>query len=227
MSFYINKFFICLLFSSSFLIASNDPNCINLSILASYPRSGSHWVRFLVHEATRDLTPRVFVNHIYDNREFKSEKHFQLYTQYHWPITKIRYDDRIDLIVRLVRNPVDHIYAHSSHDKRATKLMKRNLLVKYGDALIRFHDYWDRYDGRILTLKYEDFLKHPSLSLRRVLNAMNCQVSDEDVQRAVDKYPPKGKPYKHIVNYTFEDIEFLKERYHNLIDKYNYVIPAV
>lgn len=222
------------------------------AFLASYPRSGNHWVRYLVEEATNKVTGSVCPDEAEngnpphskeayswgghalprgyeDTRELPSLEDTVL-LKTHYPIMKARaYDtEENEIVIRLVRNPLDAIYSHSQYKYRYQK-EKLPLSQKKWKAFIRKHAiewrdflaYWDTREN-VFTYRYEDLMENPQDMLRDILNHLGYSVSESDIARAVKKYPPSGGVNKHAKHYKEDDLDFIRKHLAKELERYQY-----
>jgi len=199
--------------------------CINRVVLAANPRHGSHWIHHLVTEATKYSDPPVFVDYFYGKVDKRDFPHIQFRTVYHYLGEKI--GNNHDLVIRTVRNPIDTIFSFYRLDNPLVEEIipwgKFKFMVDYW---AKFHRYWDSQQ-KVLTLRYEDFLSHPKFCLRKILRALKCQFNEEDIDRAVSKFSPRGAVYKHINHYTKKELKYIKNQFSDLLDKYGYEVPGL
>ena len=50
--------------------------------------------------------------------------------------------------------------------------------------------------------------------------------NEKDIQRAFNRFPPKGHMLKHIKHFENEDLLLIHDELSDLMDKYDYKIPA-
>lgn len=207
--------------------------------IASYPRSGNHWLRYLIEEATGILTSSVYMDNkatdIYHDQLSKKwggyytkggyEKNRKApslsesaFIKTHFPAHKATVFDTeaYTLALRLIRNPIDSIhsyfvYAHKPKKKWDSFL--KNELKKWR----KFHEYWDTQD-RTQSITYESMIENPLSHL----NAILLEQPLKDLQRAIKKYPPKDQPYKHLSHYSRKQKALVLLEVGDLLEKYGY-----
>ncbi|MDX8430326.1 MAG: sulfotransferase domain-containing protein [Candidatus Algichlamydia australiensis] len=218
----------------------------NRAFLATYPRSGNHWMRYLVEEATGIATSSVYcdpdpqhmekvfpwggycLDHGYEGNPRYPMEGEMVFLKTHFPVSHISFFDALPYkkTVRITRHPVDSFYSlylwiQDFNKESAEFMIPREALEKYVGQWRRFQEYWDEAEN-VLTIRYEDLLENPKANLENILNYLGYQVSKEDIQRAVKKYPPTGKPLKHLVHFTEDDLEFIYENLDDLMEKHQY-----
>lgn len=72
---------------------------------------------------------------------------------------------------------------------------------------------------------YEDLLQSPHAVFAEVLDTIGYSVPYPKVERAVAKYPPKGKPLKHIKRFQKEDLILIAYELGDLMEQFGYTIP--
>lgn len=216
--------------------------------MASYPRSGNHWIRYLVEEASHIATSAVYrdkepqhmnkvfpwggycCNHGYDGNCRYPTKNDLVFVKTHFPAQKNHvtpFDQRpYKLTLRFVRHPVDSFYSRYVRRPQGPLLDKiPTIRVKeFMKSWRKFQTYWNRQKN-VITIRYEDVLENPVVELKKILEALNYEVSDEDIARAVDKHPPEGFMLKHIDKFTDEDLSLISEELSDLLSQFNYEIP--
>ncbi len=213
--------------------------------LATYPRSGNHWMRYLIEEATHIVTSSVYRDqdplHLadpfpwggycleggYEGNCRYPQPNEPIVMKTHFPsFPPNSFDQQPSILaIRIIRNPIDSIYsfyryAHENEDE--VKLSP--LLKDYMYSWRNFQEYWDQ-DLNTLTIRYEDLMEDPAVCLKKALKAIGYTFTEEDVQRAVQRFPPKGDVLKHLHHFTKEDLIFIQQELQDLLDKHGYDIP--
>jgi hypothetical protein len=219
--------------------------------LATYPRSGTNWVRHLVQEATGVATGSVYAPERVNFTRQRAEpfdwggyadligirgtkRHASIsdpiLIMTHYPITALKKFDSSErrCVIRIVRNPIDALYSHSQFKYRA-KPKKLPLSSRKWKRFLRKHAvewkehlvYWDEQPG-VHTFRYEDLMENPAPVLQQILTLIGATFSDEDVTRACQAYPPQGSPSKHIEQYDQEDRRYLRETIGTELNRFNY-----
>ncbi|MCH9621997.1 MAG: hypothetical protein S4CHLAM20_14300 [Chlamydiia bacterium] len=237
------RLFLSLLFLLSFqsLHAEKVKTSPQRIYLATYPRSGNHWVRWLIEEATLIATGSVYTISEPIGKRYTKDKtllkgnpwvdwqnpsfnnHFSL-LKTHYPFLKYpmpRNFAHCDLVIRLIRNPIDSLSSHAKREKIPKKKLSNGYIKDHLRAWSDFHTYWDKQPN-VLTIRYEDLLIEPEKNLELILNALEFKYSQSDIKRAVAAFPPRGKHLKHLDNYTMRNLAFIQERLIHRLEKYNY-----
>lgn len=211
--------------------------------LASFPRSGNHWVRFLIEEATHVATSSVYrdpdpwhlktkfpwggycIDHGYagDCRYPTPDDHVIIKT--HFPyFGPAPFDLKPSLkTIRVVRHPVDSFFSWY-YAKGGFHHLTRDELKEEISAWRRFEEHWNTQPD-VLTVRYEDLFENPHDVLKTIIEAIGYKVSEEDLHRAIKMHPPRGSILKHFSQYRQEDLELIKTELGDLMQRYGYEIP--
>ena len=215
--------------------------------LATYPRSGNHWMRYLIEEATHVVTssvyqdpdkphlPQLFAWQGYcTNQGYTGECRYPergeiIVVKTHFPHLAAQVGDELEYskAIQIVRHPIDCLYSlylHSQNGRPPTPCMPRETLMGFIHTMRLFENYWSCKDN-VLRVRYEDLYENPSSVLKEVLSFIGYVVEDSDIQRAVTCYPPQGGLLKHLKHYPQEDLEYIKVELAELMQKYDYHIP--
>lgn len=240
--------FTFLVFLSSFAALPGFADEWNRVFLATYPRSGNHWMRYLIEEATHVATASVYcdpdpqhlnerfpwggfcVDHGYDGNCRFPEKEDIIVIKTHFPFFKTKYD-KLPAVkyIRIVRHPVDSIYSLYSYlhgGKPPETIIPTKNVQTFIRSWHKFQNHWNKQKN-VYTLRYEDLFNQPYQALSKVLKAMGYNATHEDVERAIKKYPPEGKLLKHLDKYRHEDLVSISTQLHRLMKKFGYTIPGV
>ena len=248
----ILSFCLILNFFSFTGVAHADPAPIQVEedwqrvYLATFPRSGNHWLRYLLEEATHIATGAVY-------RDMRPP---HLKTPFPWggyaagmdiwgiaaiPILvklssskhTILKSRRRNLIFCLLSkssgfcgSPLDSFYSHflfaghklPSDGKITSEFVKRSV-----KDWKRFEMYWNNQPN-VLTIRYEDLYDRPHFYLSKILKAIGNDFSEDDVNRAIEMFPPQGGLYKHSADFHPDDLEFIAGELGGLMDNYGYII---
>lgn len=214
--------------------------------LATYPRSGSHWIRGLIEEATHIATSSVYRDkepmHLkiaFPWGGFAPKGGYEGNCRYadfgeivviktHFPAkSKKTFDCQPAIkVIRIVRHPVDAFYSHFLHQKNKLPndgKIPRWYVKKSVKKWQKFESYWNQQPN-VLTLRYEDLLGNIHFYLREILNNIGYQFSEEDINRAVNKFPPQGSTLKHLQDYHEEELMYISKKLGLLMEKYDYRI---
>jgi sulfotransferase family protein len=214
--------------------------------LATYPRSGNHWLRGLLEEASHIATGSVYLDkepmHLktpfswgyaaengYEGNCRYPEKREVVVVKTHFPAKPItKFDLKPSLkVIRIVRHPLDAFYSHFLH-QRANELPEDGKIpswfVKKSVANWRkFEKYWNRQPN-VLTIRYEDFYNNIHFHFQKIIETIGYPLSQEDINRAIDKFPPRGGLLKHLNDYHPEDLKFISDELKGVMKKYDYKI---
>jgi hypothetical protein len=209
--------------------------------LASFPRSGNHWVRFLVEDATDIATSSIYKDLDYPhlparfpwkgycpdhgykgNCRYPTEQDPVL-LKIHYPYIKKIPQPIGRATICLIRNPVDAFY--SLYVYWEVEMPRYKVPTEVVSYLINkwreFYEFWEKQPG-VLLVRYEDLYEDPVRYLSEIIQTIGYQVQPEDIQRAVAKNPPKGGILKHIDHFSTEDLELIRYRLKDLMVKYGY-----
>lgn len=216
--------------------------------LATFPRSGNHWARYLIEEASHIATSSVYCDpdpqhlpdpfpwggfccdHGYEGRCRYPGKEDLVVVKTHFPAQdKISEFDNLPYhkAIRIVRHPVDSFYSiyvrRSGGNPNQNKVPAR-LVKKLIEAWQRFQTHWNNKQN-VLTIRYEDLLNNPYRELEKILKEVNYAVNKTDLKRAIAKYPPEGHALKHINKFEREDLQLIANELSDLMKKFGYTIP--
>lgn len=216
--------------------------------LASFPRAGNHWLRYLIEEATHISTSSVYhdsddVKHLKDSfpwggfcppHGYKGDCRYaepgeSVVIKTHFPALQPREFDKktYSKTIRVVRHPIDSFYSFYLYVNQNTPKADRipfESLKKYVRMWLVFQKYWDQQPN-VITVRYEDLLKKPQKYLKKILAEIYPEATMEDVKRAVSKYPPRGDAMKHLEHFHKEDLAYIKEHLTTAMQKCGYRLP--
>jgi hypothetical protein len=216
--------------------------------LATYPRSGNHWVRYLIEEVTHIATSSVYcdpdIGRSHLGKPFPwggySPKRGYMGTcryptpddvvviKTHFPAVPAAEFDKSSYLktIRIVRHPVDSLYSFYAWEARnqAKSTMPKELLKKRINTWAKFHEYWNQQPN-VLTIRYEDLLADPQGGLKAILEAMGYEASAEQIENAVQKHPPQGSPLKHLGHFENEDLDLIQRELGTLMKQFDYKVP--
>lgn len=218
--------------------------------LASYPRSGNHWVRYMIEEASNIATGSVYIDHEPEHMD----KIFPWggYCCDHGCMGNCRYPDKDDIVLikthypsqptkvsefdrkpyqvtlRCIRHPVDSFYSRYVRRPEGPLLEKvpRARVKEFIKTWKAFQKYWNKQEN-VITFRYEDVLANPFDELKKILTALQYDVTDDDIARAVAKFPPEGRMLKSIDKFRAEDLDLIAGELGDLLIEFNYEIPFV
>lgn len=213
----------------------------NVVYLASFPRSGNHWVRFLVEEATHIATSSIYrdrdfphinkmfpwggycTDHGYNGECRYPTKDDPVFLKTHYPfLQKKNPDPNPNFTICLIRHPIDafwSFYLYKGGNKAA--IIDKKSLWEFIQGWKSFYEFWDKQPD-VLFIRYEDLQENTPFYLRTILETAGFSFSQIDIERAVTKYPPQGAPLIHIDCYDIETIETIYKQLSNILIKFNY-----
>jgi hypothetical protein len=214
--------------------------------LATYPRSGNHWMRFLIEEATGIATSSVYrdpdpphLNHLFPWGGYCCAGGYEGHARYpvegepvvvktHYPALAMQLFDNLPskCMLRIVRHPVDSIYSWYLYRQLGTNqpveyYIPREALLEGIHTWRLFQSYWEQQQN-VFTMYYEDLYQNPVEALSIALDAIGYPYTEADLTRAVAKHPPQGVLNKHVVHYREEDLEFLRQQLADLMLLHGY-----
>jgi hypothetical protein len=211
----------------------------NTVYLASFPRSGNHWVRFLVEEATHIATSSVYrdrdfphMQHIFPWGGYSTDHGYNGQCRYptqddplllktHYPFLLQKIPDPRRVIC-LIRHPIDAFWSFYIYKKgkQGTQIGKQQLM-EFIQAWRVFYEFWEKQPG-VLFIRYEDLQKNTAFYLTLILQTAGFSFDQTDVERAVTKYSPQGTSLKYMHCYDAEAVEMIKEKLSDILEKFNY-----
>jgi hypothetical protein len=213
--------------------------------LATYPRSGNHWMRYLIEEATHIATSSVHCD--------GDPPHLQLifpwggfcclngyegicrypmlsdivvikthYPSIESPFNQLPYKN----VIRIIRHPIDSFYSCFMCTKIAHQLpidyvITEDAVLKYIHDWRAFQEYWEQAEN-VFTIRYEDLYQNPVFYLGLVLEKIGYTLSVEDIQRAVQKYPPVGGCLKYLPHFTEKSLTLIQNELGEFMQQYGY-----
>lgn len=243
-------FSFCLIFLTEFQLAFSKEKEWERVYLATYPRSGNHWFRYLIEEATHIATSSVYCDndpphmenpfpwggyccdHGYNGDCRYPENDEFVLVKTHFPAQEkkvTRFDQcPYYLTIRVVRHPVDSFYSRYvrkyAKESQTQSTVPTKRVKEFIDSWSRFQKYWNKKKN-VLTIRYEDALANPAAELKKMCNALNYEVTDEDIERAVAKHPPQGYMLKHKEKFTESDLKLISKELRSLMRQFNYTLP--
>lgn len=222
----------------------------NRVYLATYPRSGNHWMRYLIEEATHIATSSVYrdpdpwhlrdpfpwggycVENGYTGHCRYPEPYEAVVIKTHFPAHEEKqYDNQPSIkTIRIIRHPVDSIYSYYLylHGNRppSARIEDKPLKNYYIHTWRKFQEYWNR-EKNIVSIRFEDLYNDPKKYLRKVLDAIGYPATDDDIERAVAKHPPQGGLLKHLHRFTDQDLALIEYELRPLLKQCGYTINGI
>jgi len=213
--------------------------------LATYPRSGNSWMRFLIEELTDVATCTVYkhqgrplielgsikgfyLSNGFNDKRRSPEKEDLIVVKTHYPYLSKASGDKhpYSKTIRIVRNPVDSFYSLMVWNEKNEGIKPNPIrMVK---EMVRswraFQEYWDKMEN-VYTIRYEDLMEDPFNTLKGVAEELRLDCTDEDIERAVQKYPPQGEVYKHLHHFSDYQLNYIRWRLADLLEEFDYDIP--
>ncbi|MGA8164508.1 MAG: sulfotransferase domain-containing protein [Waddliaceae bacterium] len=219
--------------------------------LATYPRSGNHWVRFLLEEATHIATSSAYPDRTPEYQHLRTpfpwggyccpngyhgncsypEKSDIVVIKTHYPcLGKTKFDCVSHLkTIRIVRHPVDSFYSYyvfSHRGKPQKKLVPSDTVKQYITSFRRFQAYYNDQDD-VVTFRYEDLLENPLIVFSQILEAVGYSVRNEDIERAVLTFPPIGGLLKHRDKFRPKDLELINRELSDFLQQFDYPVVDI
>lgn len=212
----------------------------------TFPRSGNHWTRYLIEEASgistssihQDVIPphlsQLFPwggycpDHGYEGNRRYPKKNDTVLLKTH--LYADQHHKKSIGAIRIVRHPVDCIYSYyvlvsKRNHECIQELVPRDFLIYALNRWNDWHNYWDSKPN-VTTFRYEDMLEAPFPILKSIMTICNYVHLDEDIVRAITKYPPNGYVLKHLNHFTEDDLQLIELKLGTLMKKYNYEINS-
>ncbi len=197
----------------------------NKVYLASFPRSGNHWVRFLVEDATHITTSSVYRDPDFPHlptvfpwggyvvdKGYKGNCRFPttndpILIKTHYPFLPQRNEQReIDLnqdrVICLIRHPIDSLYSFYIYRNKPqnANLISEAFIKEFVSKWKSFYEYWDGKPN-VTIIRYEDILADPEKQLSKILEIAGFSFDEEDIKRAIAANTPAGELLKHRIRY--------------------------
>jgi hypothetical protein len=236
-----------LIFSAQSMIYGKEWNTV---YLASFPRSGNHWVRFLVEEATHIATSSVYkdkdfphlgemfpwgaysTDHGYNGNCRYPVGNEPVLIKTHFPVLQRKIQPDPKFAICLVRHPIDALWSYNIYAKKFNNSynkeielskLEKNQVKQFVEKWKMFYDFWIEQPD-VLFVRYEDLYMDTAYWLNLILQKAGYSFNQIDVERAIFKYLPQGKPLKHISHYDADSIEMIKTELSDLLSRFNYEI---
>jgi hypothetical protein len=167
-------------------------------LLASFPRSGNTWVRFLIanvynaiknefseidffniHEIVPELKSNVIVRPYFNDLPFVIKTHS-------------KFTDSFENAILLLRNPFDTIYSYwdfLNFNKGIKITLARTVThEKYGiDAIVDHTNSFIKNCENLLIITYENLIRQTPKELKKICDFLNIDVKDEIIKKSVKK----------------------------------------
>lgn len=213
--------------------------------LATYPRSGNHWLRGLIEEATHIATSAVYIDkdpihlakpfpwggyaadHGYEGNCRYPDSGEIIVIKTHYPAKPL---NKFDLqpsvkIIRVVRHPIDTFHSHFLHHPNYKMPQDGKIPSWFVKKSIadwqKFETFWNSQEN-VFTVRYEDLLSDIHYYFREVLSAIGYRLSEKEINRAINKFTPHEGGLKHLNDYHPEDLKLISKKLGRLMKKYDY-----
>lgn len=211
----------------------------NTVYLASFPRSGNHWVRYLVEEVSHITTSSVYrdrdfphLPEVFPWGAYSTAHGYQGDCRYptqndpvliktHYPFYPREIDPTPKFAICLIRHPIDAFYSFYAYIRGEESKIDQKCLTTFIQGWRKFYEFWESQPG-VLIIRYEDLLADPGLYLCYILQAAGVSFTPSDIERAITKYSPKGVPLKHSDCYDPKSLERIKTELADILTRYKY-----
>jgi len=142
----------------------------------------------------------------------------------HYPFHPKKIDLESKRAICLIRHPIDafssfYIFKGGIPGTRIGKKKVKELIARWKG----FYEFWLNQPN-VLFIRYEDLHANTPFYLRSILETAGFSFHEQDIERAVMKYPPQGMVLKHIHSYQPEDIAMIKEQLSEFLIRFGYEI---
>lgn len=215
--------------------------------LATYPRSGNHWMRYMIEEVTGIATSSIYCDpdpqHLsfpypwegylclggYEGNRRPPKEGDIVVLKTHQPFVKYDSENQAPKVVRIIRHPVDSIYSfyvwvceHANGE--ITLPIPNDFFESAVKSWKIFQEYYNSLPS-VLTFRFEDLLEAPFENLSNTIHFIGYPATDDDIQRAINRYPPKSSPLKYAEHFTSDQLAEIRAELQPLAETYGYIIP--
>jgi Sulfotransferase domain len=223
----------------------------NRVYLATYPRSGNHWVRHLIEDATLIATSSAYQDiEVHPDTErshlpdpfpwggYCAQNGYRGNCRYpcagetvviktHYPYFPAFNSDNLphSKVIRIVRHPIDAICSmifYGCPPPYPKKLSSEH--VRWQIQMWKsFQQYWNSQEN-VVTIRYEDLCQEPELHLMLILNEIGYSFTEDNIKSAFKNNPPK--PILSKSHYFEEfDLIYMQTELEYLLKQFNYLVP--
>lgn len=212
----------------------------NRVYLATYPRAGNHWMRYMLEELTgkatgsvyRDLDEPVHLGNIfpwggyapvggYEGNRIYPEFGDLYILKTHFPVMG-GFEPVQIAAIRIVRNPLDSFYSYATFLKLCNNSeFPEKLTERFIQEFKTFHNFWDNQDP-VLTIRYEDLLLNQKEILSEVATFLKIPFHKDDIDRVVKRYPPFGHYLKHKSKFSENTIHKINTEFKDFLFRFGY-----
>ncbi len=217
----------------------------NRVFLATYPRSGNHWTRYLLEEVTGVATGCVFRDghptHLADAFDWGGYAPQCGYTgksrlpkqgdavilKTHYPASYVRHSifDRQGTqqpTLVITRFPFDAMYSYFDHFSSRSRRNWDKFIHEEAEVWARYHDYWEAQPN-IMVVRYEDLMEDAASVLKKICEFYGIEASQEDFERAQKAHPSQGTIGKHLSRYSQKQIDYVLKTCGDKLERYGYL----
>ncbi len=213
--------------------------------LATPQRSGNHWVRSMVEEASLIATGAVYcdkdplhMKKIFPWGGFACQNGYfgncrypqigeRVLVKTHFPESQKTPFDELPYrkAFVIVRHPVDSFYSRYVKNPGGPLLetVPTEKVKAYIAQWKRFIRYWS-LKPHVVTFKYEEMLQDPLFYLKEICRALKYETTEEDLNRAIEKFPPQGHMLKHLDKFKQSDLALIQRELGDLMELFGYAI---
>jgi hypothetical protein len=159
--------------------------------LVSFPRTGSHWFRYVMEVAIEQ--PAIVSSYYYPN----PDKCWGLHIHDRWLDNKdVPPTRNLKNVIYLFRDGIDTVYSMLRYDKTIPDNWDgtRSETIDYEvqAATLQYKEHLERWRfkrddiERCLEVRYENLMKHPKQVFQEVFNFLGLEVSDEKLEYAIN-----------------------------------------
>jgi hypothetical protein len=207
----------------------NKPDPKSRTALASYPRSGNTWVRFLLEKAVGELCGSIYKDRIMPRGgEGIAIK------------THALDSDKYDRAILVVRNPLDVIESYFFWKRDvAGKKAEWDENMRVTTAEWRAHTkHWLAAACPVHRVRYEDLKSRPAEELAAILRWLGYEVAPKQIEAAVaagqienmrelnqelgEKFFRRGEVGKSYASFNAEQLAFVRTELGELIELFGY-----
>jgi hypothetical protein len=160
-------------------------------ILASYPRSANHWIRYIIEFLSKQPT----LGEGNNNRDRKDPPIFKRFgLEDHYDITEPiaikrhiirKADDRSSQMIFVIRDYREVIYRHIAKPFSIYRLSEIEKNIRMYRSLIKHYEDWP---SRKLLVSYEDLINRPKESIKQIAHFIEKTNGLHDLLENLDKH---------------------------------------
>lgn len=178
----------------------------NQYYIVSYPKSGNTWIRLILSNILSvERNKKIFLNEIKDfvpdahsytqlDAAGKPESLFSnlkfQFVKSHEPYSKFFEGKNVIYIVRDGRDIINSYYhymnARSEKQVKIQDLITKSDELEFGSWSMHINSWYKGKHGKYLLLRYEDLLQDTENEIKRLLNFINFEVSEQHIKSAIN-----------------------------------------